>query len=125
MSTIVKTSDPTVQRIVNATFPSFRGKSVDVNVADSVRFWGTYWDDGYKRDYRLVRLADMKAAPITEIPFHALRNVSRVLPSGSQDPGRLPRRSARALAGRLGHRDHLARCQRDAAARRTEARAYA
>jgi hypothetical protein len=71
MSTIVKTSDPTVRQILNATFPSFTGKSVDVKVSDTVRFWGTYWDEGYRRDYKLLRLNGMKAGHISEITFHA------------------------------------------------------
>ena len=68
---ILKMGDPTVNRIVRAAFPGFAGKTADVSISDTVRFWGTYWDEGYRRDYRLVRLADMKASSIREIPFHA------------------------------------------------------
>lgn len=70
MNTVyLRRSDPTVERIIQATFPSFTGQKVEAIVTDSVTFHSTQWDEGYKRDYRILRLSDMKSLTIPEAPF--------------------------------------------------------
>src|SRR5947207_565084 len=71
MSTVhLRRSDPTVTRIIETTFPGFTGQHVEAVVTDTVSFYGTQWDSGCRRTYRVLRLADMLAADaINEAPF--------------------------------------------------------
>jgi hypothetical protein len=70
MNTVhLRRSDPTVDRIVRAAWPSYNGQHVSARLTDSVRFYGTQWDEGRKRDYAILRLADMQRVEIDEAPF--------------------------------------------------------
>lgn len=70
MNTVhLRRSDPTVDRIVRATWPSYTGQHISAHLTDTVRFYGTQWDEGRKRDYALLRLADMKRVEVEEAPF--------------------------------------------------------
>jgi hypothetical protein len=42
---------------------------VEAIVTDRVHFYGTNWDEGNRRDYVIVRLADLKRHRIEEAPF--------------------------------------------------------
>ncbi len=65
----LRRSDPTVERLIQATFPAFRGKTVQAHIETSVEFHGAYWDGGSKREYRLVRLADLSMVPVPDRPY--------------------------------------------------------
>jgi hypothetical protein len=65
----LRRSDPTVDARIRAAFPGFTGQRVEAVVTDSVRFYGTNWDEGNRRDYVIVRLADKKTFRIEEAPF--------------------------------------------------------
>lgn len=65
----LRRSDPTVDQIIRAAFPSFTGLKVEAVVTDTVTFHSTQWDEGYKRDYVILRLADMKTFTVPEAPF--------------------------------------------------------
>ncbi len=56
----IHTNDPSVQAIARAGFPSYKGRTFEVEVhADrGFNFPGNYWDDGSRSTYALVRLAD-------------------------------------------------------------------
>ncbi len=69
MTVHLELSDPSVSKIVKTAFPEFSGKRVQCEISDTVRFWGTQWDGGYRRTYRLLRLADMQLIQIPEQPF--------------------------------------------------------
>lgn len=65
----VRPNDAGVKDIIEATFPSFNGRDVRVIVTEKVRFYGTQWDGGCRRQYEILRLSDKKTMPITEAPF--------------------------------------------------------
>lgn len=68
-SVYLKRSDETVNRIIKATFPGFTGTKVEAIVTDSVTMYGTMWDDGNRRTYQLLRLADMATIPVPQECF--------------------------------------------------------
>src|SRR5262245_61272222 len=65
----LRRSDPTVDELIRAAFPSLACQKVEALITDSVRFYGTNWDEGNRRDYVIVRLADRKTFRIEEAPF--------------------------------------------------------
>ncbi len=65
----LRRSDPTVERLIQATFPAFRGKTVRAHIETSVEFYGSYWSDGAKRQYKLVRLDNLNVFPIPDHPY--------------------------------------------------------
>src|SRR5689334_2595578 len=70
MNTVhLRRSDPTVDRIVRAVWPAYNGQNVTAHIRDTVRFYGTNWDEGRKKDYAILRLADMQRVPIADAPF--------------------------------------------------------
>lgn len=70
MSTVyLKRTDEMVARLINATFPGFTGTRIQADVAQTVRFSGTNWDEGNKTDYAIVRLADLTTQGIAESPY--------------------------------------------------------
>ena len=70
MNTVhLRRSDPTVDQIVRAAWPEYNGQRVTAYIADTVTFYGTQWDEGSRRDYALLRLADMKRVTVAEAPF--------------------------------------------------------
>ncbi len=71
MTIYLELSDPTVRKLVNVAFPGYTGRRVQCQVRDSVAFYGTQWDGGEKRDYKIVRLADLASVPIPEQPYGA------------------------------------------------------
>ena len=117
MNTVhLRRSDPTVDRIVRAAWPSYTGQRVSAVLTDTVRFYGTQWDEGSRRDYAILRLADMKRVPIEEAPFLAFRAARE----GPQDPRRLRRGRAQHRPLRQ-HRDlHAGRERERPPARPTE-----
>jgi hypothetical protein len=68
-SIALRRSDPTVAALINAAFPAWKAQAVDAIVTDSVRFYGTMWDEGYRRTYAIVRLADLATYRIEQAPF--------------------------------------------------------
>jgi hypothetical protein len=70
MSTVyLERKDPTVDRLITLAFPDFSGKRISCEVSDKIHFHSTNWDSGYKRTYRIVRLADMAVLEIADAPF--------------------------------------------------------
>ena len=65
----LRRSDPTVDELIRAAFPGLTSQKVEAIVTDSVRFYGTNWDEGNRRDYVIVRLEDKKTFRIEEAPF--------------------------------------------------------
>lgn len=65
----LRMSDPTVREIVQATFPSFKGREVVARVEETVRLYGTLWDEGNKRDYALFSLSTGRVVPIPQEPY--------------------------------------------------------
>jgi hypothetical protein len=65
----LRRSDPTVDELIRAAFPGLKCQSVEAIVTESVRFYGTNWDEGNRREYVIVRLADRKTFRIEEAPF--------------------------------------------------------
>ncbi len=65
----LKSNDPTVKEIIRATFPNFTGREVQVHITDHVQFTSTMWDEGYKRTYKKLRLADMAVDPVEQEQF--------------------------------------------------------
>jgi hypothetical protein len=61
--------DASVNSIIQATFPGFNGHGVKANISPTVLFWGTMWDSGNRRTYRILHLATMKQQPIPTEPF--------------------------------------------------------
>jgi hypothetical protein len=78
-------SDPSVKAIVSATFSGFTGKRVEAIITDTVSFHGTMWDEGSKRSYVLLRLADRVAQPIATAPYFQqseLHTATHTIPPG-------------------------------------------
>jgi hypothetical protein len=65
----LRRSDPTVDELIRAAFPGLTCQKVEALVADSVRFHGTNWDEGNRREYVIVRLADKQTFRIEDAPF--------------------------------------------------------
>src|SRR4030042_328679 len=61
--------DDIAKELLDATFPEYKGRNFKVEYADTVNFPNTQWSGGFKCDYKIVRLEDMKALPIPEAPF--------------------------------------------------------
>jgi hypothetical protein len=81
----LRRSDPTVDELIRTAFPGLKCQSVEAIVTDSVHFYGTNWDEGNRRDYVIVRLADRKTFRIDEAPFmerSELHEKTYALPSG-------------------------------------------
>lgn len=62
----LRRNDATVAAIIGASFPQFTGQKVEAHIQSTVRFIGTYWDEGSKRDYAVVRLADLRCGLIPD-----------------------------------------------------------
>jgi hypothetical protein len=70
MSTIhLRRTDPTVDAIVRAAFPGFRGQTVKASIGETIRFSNTNWDEGSKSDYVIVQLSTMNSRSIEQAPF--------------------------------------------------------
>jgi len=70
MSTVhLKMSDPSVKKIIAASFPELTWTKVHAEIRENVTFSGTQWDEGNKRDYVIVELATMRAVPVADAPF--------------------------------------------------------
>jgi hypothetical protein len=81
----LRRSDQTVDRLIRAAFPEFNGHHVTAYVTDTVRFWGTQWDEGHKREYAVVRLTDLRRVDVHEAPFmqrDAFYDVDHKIPVG-------------------------------------------
>ena len=52
--TKVRKSNPAVKAIIQATFPSYRGRTVSVDASGAVGFYDTNWGGGTKNTYRAV-----------------------------------------------------------------------
>lgn len=65
----IPTSDPAIRKILQASFPDFKGKSVTVQTCEAVEFYGTLWDSGNKRSYVAVHLYDMRGVTIPDAPY--------------------------------------------------------
>jgi hypothetical protein len=65
----LRRSDPTVDELIRAAFPGLTCQKVEAIVTDRVHFHGTNWDEGNRRDYVIVRLADLTRHRIEEAPF--------------------------------------------------------
>jgi hypothetical protein len=65
----LRRSDRTVDELIRAAFPGLTCQKVEAIVTDSVHFYGTNWDEGNRREYVIVRLADRKTFRIEEAPF--------------------------------------------------------
>lgn len=65
----LKMSDPTVRDIIRTTFPDYNGKNVTARIQETVVLYGTMWDDGSKREYKLLRLSDMRVIDIEDAPY--------------------------------------------------------
>ncbi len=65
----LRRSDPTVDELIRAAFPGLTCQKVEAIVTESVHFCGTNWDEGNRREYVIVRLADMKTFRIEEAPW--------------------------------------------------------
>ncbi|TXI90550.1 MAG: hypothetical protein E6Q36_01305 [Chryseobacterium sp.] len=59
-------SDPTVKLICKTAFPDLNWKRVWAYPGEKVQFHGTNWDEGRKREYRIVELATMKTVSIQQ-----------------------------------------------------------
>lgn len=65
----IAASDPFVRKLINKTFPSFKGKIVKLHPTENISFTGTQWNSGYRRQYKLVKLDDMSLVEIPVAPF--------------------------------------------------------
>lgn len=68
-TTYLQRSDKTVQAIINAAFPFYKGKKVTATIRENVMFHGTNWSDGNMREYAIVRLSDMVSQPVEQAPY--------------------------------------------------------
>lgn len=86
METVYLTrSDPTVDELIRAAFPGLACQKVEAIVTESVRFYSTNWDEGNRREYVVVRLADKQTFRIEEAPFmerSGLHEKTYTLPPG-------------------------------------------
>jgi hypothetical protein len=81
----LRRSDPTVDALIKAAFPGWTGQRVEAHITDEVRFYGTNWDEGSRRTYVIVRLADLATFRIEQAPFmrpSALHEKTYELPEG-------------------------------------------
>lgn len=62
-------SDPSVDKIIKASFPEFTGKSIEAIITDEVQFYGTQWSGGYRREYVVLSLETFRRVDIPEAPF--------------------------------------------------------
>ena len=69
MPVTLKSSDHSVKSILQRAFPEFKGRSVTVDSRETVRFYGTLWDSGSKREYALVCIDSGRVSRIKEAPF--------------------------------------------------------
>lgn len=67
----LRRSDETVEKIIGAAFPGWRGQRVVAVVTDTVTLHGTMWDEGSKRDYVFLRLADMARVDVPQEQYGA------------------------------------------------------
>jgi hypothetical protein len=65
----LRRTDPTVDALVKAAFPGYRGQHVVATITDRVRFSGTQWCEGNKCDYAIVHLGNLKVHHVGEQPF--------------------------------------------------------
>lgn len=65
----VDRKDESIQKILKATFSNYVGKHISVEITDKICFWGTQWDSGHKREYKILHLPTFKVVSIGEAPF--------------------------------------------------------
>ncbi|HXJ56442.1 MAG TPA: hypothetical protein VNU68_07230 [Verrucomicrobiae bacterium] len=81
----LRRSDPTVDRLVRAAYPDYKGRKVSATICRTVRFTGTNWDEGSKSYYVIVRVADLMVQGIQDAPyFHGspLHETDHTIPTG-------------------------------------------
>lgn len=65
MSTVyLRRSDESVDRIVRAAFPGYRGKKIRAVIGETISLYGTMWAGGSRRSYVFVRLSDMETMSV-------------------------------------------------------------
>jgi len=67
----MKVSKSLVRPIVEAAFPSYKGRKFFVQVVNEVTLCNLNWDGGSRDEYRIVRLSDMKTADLSSINMPA------------------------------------------------------
>jgi hypothetical protein len=71
----LRRSDPTVDALIRATFPEYKGQHVIAEIRDTVRFSGTMWDEGCRRSYAIVKLDGLQTYDIPTAPFMERSNL--------------------------------------------------
>ena len=62
----LKRSDRTVDQIIHAAFPFWKGQKVQANITDTIQFHNTMWDEGNRRTYIYVDLNTMRTQPVPQ-----------------------------------------------------------
>jgi len=79
----VSRANPMVRRLLEATFPEYHGRTIQLRAWDKPRRLENYWDGGSRSYWRLVRLSDGAIAePTNDNPFQAVAHVEVDLPDG-------------------------------------------
>lgn len=66
----VRSSDPAIRPILDATFPSYRKPTVTVRPFQGPKTLNSYWDGGSKREFRFYSLPEKRAVTIpTSHPY--------------------------------------------------------
>ena len=68
MRETIKVRKADVAEVLARTFPSYRGRTFRVDVAELVTFHDLHWGGGSRNEYRAVRLADGAAGDIPTGP---------------------------------------------------------
>ena len=61
MNTTIKLRKAQVKKVLEATFPNYRGRTYEITFQNKITFHDTNWGGGTKNEYRLVR-SDGKTA---------------------------------------------------------------
>ena len=71
----LKRSDPTVKKLLNATYPDYNGRKITAQQRDSVSLYNTNWSGGSKNYYCAVNL---QSGRVSHVPAGTWYNPSDV-----------------------------------------------
>lgn len=66
---MLESTKPEALALVRTAFPDLKVRSVGVSAGETIQFYGTAWDSGYKRDYAIVTIKTGHVTHIPDAPF--------------------------------------------------------
>lgn len=79
----VSRTNPTIRRIVDATFPEYRGRNIQLRLWTGPRRLENYWDGGTRSYWRMIDTRTGRiGTPTNDNPFQADAHAEADLPEG-------------------------------------------